>query len=1053
MKKRILMTLSVLLTSAVMLLAQRTISGTVTSDKGESLIGASVVLKGSTKGAITDLDGKYSLSVDAGASTLVFSFTGYETKEVAIGASDVVDVVLSEGALLQETVVTAFGVKKDKSNLGYTVGQLTGDELTTGRTTNVTNALAGKVAGVRISGSGGSFTGSGITIRGATTFLGSNQPLFVVDGIPIDNSGGSQLLQSGPAVSNRAIDLNQEDIEDISVLQGPGATTLYGSRGAAGVILITTKKGKSGKMSVTYTANYANQEVNRLPDYQNKYGQGSLGAFNPAGTASWGPNIDGRKVILPADFRTLGLGIGGSDSVALTAYPDNVKELFRTGYNMQHNIAFDGGVAEKSTYRLSVGYLEDQGVIENNKLKRYNVSFNSTNNLTKTFKVTSSLNYSLNKSKRTQQGNQLSNPFFRSWFTPRSYNLTGLPWTNAAGRQLHYDAVDNPRWTIANNLYDDQVDRILGNVGLNYRITDWLSVDYKVGADVFSLSRSFYDQIGARGGASTAAGGIGGIRERRDNVRNLNSYLTFNVTKDLSKDFTLNALIGQETIDEYRNNTDLIGRGVVVRDFRNIQNVTSYNINSNNLVNQKRLIGLFGNATVSYRNYATLDLSLRNDWNSTLLSAKNPQLKSYLYYSVAASTNLTEALKIKSDNVNLIKLRGNYGVVGKGGDFLYSTDTYFENASGAIADGFGPNITYPFNGLAAYTYGNTAGDPNLKPEFTTTAEFGIDLSFFKNRIKLEATRYRAKSTDIIFPVPNSAASGITARVTNAGSMTTNGLQALLTIVPVKTSWGSWTTSFNYTQYKSIVDELDPSIDNIFLGGFTTPNIRLVKGEEFGQIYGNAYQRNAAGQLLLTATGLPQATTNVQRIGNFNPRWTMGVQNTIEIKGFSLGFLLDIRKGGDQYSRNIADLQRNGVASETAEKERLNADGTVAKPYFYEGILPDGTVNSLTNKPVSAQDYWGNSGKYVAAEGFIYDISWFRIREASLSYNIPKGALSKIGVSALEVGVFGRNLFLSAPNYPHLDPEQNALGINNAQGLEFNALPQTRTVGMNVRVKF
>jgi len=370
------------------------------------LIGANVVAKENVEvGTITDIDGNYKLQIPASVATLVFSYTGYETKEIIIGTDNVLNVTLAEGNILEEVVVTALGIKRDKSNLGYSVGQINSEELVLGRTTNVTNALVGKVAGIRVSGSGGSFTGSGVIVRGFTTFLGSNQPLYVVDGIPIDNSGGGTALQSGSSQSNRAIDLNQDDIENISVLKGAGATTLYGSRGASGVILITTKKGKKNqKNSITYTANYATQEVNRTPDYQNTFGQGTGGNFNAAAISSWGPKIDGRKVTLPADYRAAGVG----DSVALTAYPKNVEELFRKGFNMQHNLSFQGGT-DKSAYRLSLGYLQDQGIFENNRLNRYNIGLNASHDITSKLNAAISINYSTNSSKRTLQGNQLSN--------------------------------------------------------------------------------------------------------------------------------------------------------------------------------------------------------------------------------------------------------------------------------------------------------------------------------------------------------------------------------------------------------------------------------------------------------------------------------------------------------------------------------------------------------------------------------------------------------------------------------------------------------------------
>lgn len=1048
--KQVLLGLALLLMSATLAMAQRSVTGKVTDEQGEPLIGATVLVKGTNSGTVTDINGDFRLNVPDNSEALVVSYSGFVSVEEPVGTSDQFTIVMKEGLILQEAVVTSFGIKKNKENLGYAVTEITSKELTTAHVTNVTNALAAKAPGVRVSGSGGSFTGSSIIIRGYTTFTGSNQPLWVVDGVPIDNGGGNTPLQNGPALSNRAIDLNPEDIENISVLKGAAATALYGSRAASGVILVTTKKGRAGlKNSVSYSMNYAVQGVNRFPDYQNEYGQGTGGNFNPTSIASWGPSIQGQQVPLPPDFRNK--LVSQNDSVALTAYPDNVEDLFQKGSNMQHNLSFQGS-KEFLDYRLSLGYLDDQGVLDNNRLKRYNVGINASSAITSKLTAGVSVNYSYSTSDRTQQGNQLSNPLFRSWFTPRSWNLTGLPYKNAIGNQLHYDpVVDNPYWTIENNLFDDAVSRIFGNFNLRYALTNWLSADFRVGIDNYTFTRSGYDQIGARGGANTNANLLGGILEGRDQSRLLNTYLGLNGVRQIGRDFNLNFLVGGESVDDNFSSSQVIGRGLTVRDFRNLNaNTTSYAPTFS--LSEGRIVGLFGNLTTIYRNFATIDLSIRNDWNSTLPEGNN----SYLYYSVAGTLNFTEAIPtIKSDWLSLLKLRANYGRVGRA-SLRYATDSYYVTAN--PADGFSPQILFPFNSLPGFTYSNTAGNPNLEPEFTNTTEVGLDISALKDRISLEVTRYWQKSEGIILSVPNSPAAGIANVVRNAGSLKTDGWEIGLTITPVKTKSFTWASTFNFTQFKSIVEDLAPGVQNIFLGGFVTPNIRLVEGEEYGQIYGNRYKRDASGNLLLTANGLPQPTANVENIGNANPDWTLGINNNFNYKGLSLNVLLDIREGGDLYSRNLADLQRNGTVAETAERARFNDDGTVATPYKFEGIFEAGPNAGQVNggdveKLVTAEQYWGNGGKHVAAEGFMYDISWFRIREAALSYSFPTRMLQNTPLGALEVGVFGRNLFLSAPNYPHLDPEQNALGINNAQGLEFNALASMRSFGVNLRTTF
>lgn len=1040
MRKQLLL-LSGFVLCSLLAIAQKTITGKVTDVTGAPLPNVSVIVKGTTSGTSTNAEGMYTLSVPTNAKSLIFSSVDMATFEAAIGSQSVVNATLKiEDKVISEVVVTAFGIKKDKKTLGYGVSQVAAAELTQGHPTNVTNALAGKVAGVRVQGSGGSFTGSSILIRGFTTFTGSNQPLWVVDGIPINNGGGGSPLQNGPSVSNRAIDLNPEDIESMSILKGPSAAVLYGSRASNGVIVVTTKKGKSGqKNAVDFYTSYGIENVNRYPDYQNQYAQGNNGAFSAVGQSSWGPLITGQVV------NQYNPATNANDrSAPLAAYPNNVRDIFQNGTNFQTNVGFSGG-SDKNTFRFSYGYLRNEGVIENNLLNRHNFSLNTSSKVNNYLTVSASGNYSNNFSKRSQQGNQLSNPLFRGWITPRSYDLTGLAFEDATGNQRYPLGEDNPYWTIKHNRYNDEINRFIGNVGLNFKLAKWLQADYKIGTDVFSTFTHGYDQIGARGGANTTANAIGGIRETRSNYRSLNSNGYFTAQKKIN-DFSGVAIVGTEFQQIYSNAAQMDGKGIIVRDFEQLSNTTTYTPSPSFGSNKTRLLGLYGDFTVNYKSIASLNVTLRNDWSSTFAIGNN----SYLYSGFGGSVNFTEWFpQIRNKVIENIKIRGNYATVGKAGDFVYATDSYFGGAGSA--DGFGPTVTFPFNGVQGFALSNAAGNANLAPEFTTNKEIAVELSFFKNRLNIEATRYWQDSKDLIFSVPISNTSGIGSITKNAGSLSNKGVEISIDGTPVKTSSFTWNIRFNFTDFKSIVNKLDVGVTNIFLGGFTTPNIRLVQGDEYGQIYGNAYQKDTkTGKMIVGANGLPLITSGVQKIGNPNPDYIIGATNTFTFKGFNLSVLIDYRQNGDLYSRNIADLQRNGVAKETAEFPRYDASGVVQKPYLFDAVYANGTANTTY---VSAQDYYGNSGKYAAAEGFIYNGTWFRIREASFSYRLPSSLLGKTPFGMAELAVFGRNLFLSAPNYPHLDPEQNALGISNAQGLEFNALPQTRTMGVSVRLTF
>ena len=1028
---------------ATQALAQRTVTGKVTDEKGNPIGNVSVLVRGTTTGTTTKADGTYSIQVPANAKALVFSSVDMSPVELALGTEATLNATLkNEDKTMSEVVVTAFGIKKDKKTLGYGVSQVSAEELTRSHTTNITNSLAAKVPGVRIQGSGGSFTSSSILIRGFTTFTGSNQPLFVIDGIPIDNSGGGSPLQNGPSVSSRAIDINQDDIESMSVLKGASAAVLYGSRASNGVILITTKKGKAGqKNSIQFSSSYQVESVNRTPEYQNEYAQGNSGVFSPTAQTSWGPRITGQTVTNAYDPATN----TNTRTEQLAAYPNNVLDIFQHGINWQNNIAFSGG-SDKNTFRFSYGYLRNTGIIANNKLTRHNFSLNTSSKVNNYLTVSVGATYSNNASTRTQQGNQLSNPLFRGWFTPRSYNLTGLAFEDAVGNQRYPLGEDNPYWTIKHNRYRDEVNRFIGNVSFNFKLTKWLQADYKIGTDVYSTFRHMYDQIGARGGANTTANAVGGVREVRNQYRSINSNGFFTATKRY-KSWTGTAIVGTEFQQIYSAGAQLDGKGIIIRDFEQLSNTTTFSPAPSNGSAKTRLLGLYGDFAIGYKSIFNLNVTLRNDWSSTFKIGNN----SYLYNGVSGSVNVTELFpSIKSKFIENIKIRGNIATVGKAGDFVYSTDSYFGGAGSA--DGFGPTIAFPFNGIQGFTLSNSAGNAGLGPEFTKNKEIALELSLFKGRLNIEATRYKQNSRKLIFAVPVSATAGITSVVKNAGTLSNNGVELGISATPIKSKSFSWNLNFTYTQFKAIVEKLENGVTNIFLGGFTTPNIRLVAGEEYGQIYGNAYQRDATkgNKIIVGANGLPLITAGVVNIGNPNPKWVGGLTNTFSYKGLALTVLMEYRKGGAQYSRNIADLQRNGVAKETAEFSRYDASGVLQKPYLFDAVYANGQPNTTM---LSAQDYFGNSGKYAAAEGFIYNTTWFRIREASIDYSVPASVLRKLPFGSASLSVFGRNLFLHAPDYPHLDPEQNALGVSNAQGLEFNALPQARSIGVALKLSF
>ncbi len=1045
---RKLVSLMVMLLLTVMAFAQtRTITGKVMDATDGSPLPGVTVAAGSTA-VQTDADGNFSINVPVTLKALSFSFVGYGSRDVSLTEAAYLEVLLSAGeSSLEEVVITSMGIQRDKKLLGYATPVLKGEELTAVRNSNVSNALVGKVAGVRTQGAGGSFTGSSILIRGYTSVTGSSAPLYVVDGIPIDNSGGSTELQTGTTSSNRVVDINPDDIENMTVLKGAAATSLYGSRGAAGVILITTKRGtQRSKNSISLVSSYNMVTVNRFPEYQNEYAQGAGdyretvdGAPNPnfnkamhnlAGFSSWGPRIDGRAY---TDYY--------GNPTTLQAYPNNVKDMFQNGFGLQNTLSLSGGT-DKTSYRVSYGNQNETYVLRNNRLRKNNITANITSDVTSRLKLAFQGSYVNTSSIRTQQGNQLSNPVFRGWFTPRSFDLTNSPYYDANGKQWFWGAEDNPYWSMDNVRYNDENNRFFGNASLSYKIMPWLTADLKVGGDFYSFFSHGFDEIGVRGGGNSNSGTLGGVIENRDDVRNVGSFFTLNANKKFG-DFGLSATLGNEVTDNRSRWLKNRATSLNVPGFDHISNATTL-FAPEALYSRNRIVGVFADVVVDYQNWISLNLKGRNDWTSTLPIAAN----SIFYPAAALSVVLTEAIPglRESSVINNLKLRANYGKVGRG-PLAYRTDNYA--SLGEALDGFGPTISFPFNGLLGYTINNSAGNPELKPEFTTEAEIGVDLSLFKNRIMLEANYYTRKLTEGLFAVPYSGASGITSVFRNAGEMDTKGVELALTVVPIQTKNFSWSVSANYTQFKTKVVKLADGVSVITLAGFTTPNIRLMAGEEYGVIYGNMYNRNEKGEILLNSSGLPTPTSGVFKLGNPNPKFFMGITNTLTYKGFTFDVLLDIRGRGDIYSRNLADLRRNGVVVETADRPRVDTDNnTILKNYQFEGVDAGGNA---VNIPISAEQYWGNSGKYVAAEGYIVNTQWVRVREANIYYRLPGNLTSRTPFGNIEFGVFGRNLFLWTKDYPHLDPEQNVLGASNVQGLEFNANASTRTVGVNLRI--
>lgn len=1051
MKKILLMSMILMFTLLHGAMAQtRTVSGRVTDQKSsEGLPGVTVLLKGTTTGVSSNSDGAYSLTVPERGGTLVFSSVGMTTQERVIGTESQLNVALSQDTRqLSEVVVTAFGREQEKKALGFSVSEVKAEELTQVHQSNVVNSLTAKVAGVRIQGSSGMVgASSNIFIRGMTTFTGSNQPLFVVDGIPIDNGGGGNALQQGVANSNRAIDINQDDIESVSILKGPAAAVLYGSRAASGAVIITTKKGATlgtKKQAVTVTSSYNVVQVGRLPDYQNTYGQGNAGVFNPIAGNSWGPRVTGQTV---KNFR-------GEDEV-LSINPNNVRDLFKTGNNFQNNIALSGAT-DRSRYYVSYGNLHEAGILDRNDLKRNTVSFNGNTQLTKKLRTSTNFIFSNSVSQRTIQGNSLANPFFATFNLPRTYDLAKYPFESPTGGQLnaalvgtftpnntYFGTADNPLWSIKHNTYDDEVNRIVGNISLGYDFTDWLSLDYKLGTDTYSQQLKYVNDIDSRSVTVPAVGGspqIGNIQDEIFNRRELSSYLTLNLKHDFGTDFTARLLLGNEINQRRTDDVGSVGAGLQVRGFNNISNAKGFTSFGDKT--SRRLIGVYGDLQMGYKNFAFLTLSGRNDYSSTFSANK----RSYFYPGASASLVLTDALPMLKNNgvLDVLKFRAAAAQVGREAPVYGTSTSYFTTG---VSDGFGPIINYPFQGQVGLTYANVGGNTELGPEFTTSYEGGVDLRFFKGRLGIEATYYQQQSKDIIFAVPLSSTSGFNSVNRNIGTSEAKGFELLVTSTPIKVGGFTYSNSFNYSRVRNKVLELAPGVTFIQLGGFTDPGTRLIAGQPYGVIFGTKFQRQDGdtGPLLLNSQGRPQVQLDLGVIGDPNPNWTGGFTNTFNYKGVTLNTLLDIRMGGDIISRTVADQRSNGTGKETENRDQT---------YIIDGVIkqPDGSF-AQNNVQITAETYYRDLYAFGRYQFAVLDGSWLRLREVSLTYALPKSFSEKTFFGAVELSVNARNLFLYAPNISHIDPEVNTVGVSNSQGFEFNSLPQARTYGGSLRLTF
>lgn len=1035
--------------------AQNTkVAGSVISaDDGLPVIGASIVVKGTMVGTVTDYDGNFTLEVPSNGKVLIVSYVGMLTQEVPVSPN--VRVVLkSDTQNLDEVVVTAMGISKEKKALGYAVQDVKGEKLTQAANSNLAGALQGKVSGLDIKPSSGMpGASSQITIRGARSFSGDNTPLYVIDGMPVTSTPDVDTdLQNNGSVSgadfaNRAVDIDPNDIESINILKGQAASALYGIRASNGVIVITTKSGKGlakGKPQISFSSNLSFDVIGRLPEFQKTYAQGASGKYSPTNSLSWGPKITD----LPNDPT-----YGGNTSNAYTkeygnhegmyyqpqraaagldpwttpqAY-DNAKDFFDTGVTWSNSINVAQAL-DKSSYSVSLGNTHQDGIIPSTGMDRYNVKVSAETKLHDNWTTGFIGNYITTAiDKAVTSGNGLLRTVYSA---PPNYDLAGIP-SHIAGdpytQNSFRGAFDQAYWAMDNNKFTENTNRFFGNAYANYKTkfgtTDHtLNVRYMFGVDSYTT-----DYVDSYGYGSNTGGGKGQIENYGWTNATYNSLLTINYDWNINEDWGLNVVAGNEVIQSNRGKYYEYGTGYNFPGWNHIDNATTQSTSSEHW--KKRTVGFFGNVSASYKNMLYLTVTGRQDYVSSMPRGN----RAFFYPSVSAGFILTELDVLKNDVVNHAKIRASYAEVGQAGDFrenFYSVPTY-----GGGFYSLTP-ILYPINGSNGYTPYYKIYDPNLKPQNTRSYELGTDLSFFDNLVTLNYTFSRQNVKDQIFDVPLASSTGAGKLVTNGGKLHTNVHEITLSFNPIRTRDINWDFGFNWTKIDNYVDELAPGVENISLGGYVTPQVRAAAGEKYPVIYGVGYKRDANGNRLVDEDGLPIAG-EAQVIGKVSPDFIMGFNTTLRLWDCTISAVLDWKQGGQMYSRTSGLADYYGVSKRTENRE-----GTI----IFDGYKEDGTKNDIGITGANAQQEYYSILNNID-ESSIYDNSFIKLREVAVSYPVFKSNWMQVTLN-----VFARNVLIWA-QVPDLDPEASQ-GNNNMSGaFEDYSMPQTASYGFGVNVKF
>lgn len=1055
-----------------------TVRGIVTTEEdGEPVIGASVIVKGTSLGTVTDVNGRFELSgLPPSATRLLISYISLMAKEVAI-APQVSVTLKSDTHLLDEVVVTALGISREKKALGYTAQEVKQNALVQGKDNNLLNSLSGKIAGVRITNTQGDVGSSRIVIRGETSIAGENQPLFIVDGIPVDNSQ-LNARSSGRDFKNAIADLNPEDIKTLTVLKGPNAAALYGARAAHGAIVITTKGGDKRQKGIGITLHSSTQVsfVATLPEFQNLFGQGAGGRFsyvdgkgagvNDGVDESWGPRLD-IGLLIPQFDSPLDAD-GNRVATPWVSHPNNVRDYFRMGISTNSGISVARG-DDKYQFRVGYNYEKQVSIVPDAGTNKTNISLNTDYHLAKWIVVGATANYivytapSLPGSATPSGSNVRSNsPMLQFLWFGRQVDTNSLKADYTRNWNSSY--YDNPFWSASYNTQSQERHRLIGDLHAEFRLTDGLNVRFRTSTDWYNDRRKSKVKWGSAGAGSP----YGSYAEDAYTVKENNTEVLATYIKQLNKNWGIDALLGFNVRNkQYENNYQAAPR-LAVADLYTLTNSRDPLTSSNDFY-RLRQYGLYGSIQLDYRRWAFLNITGRNDWSSTLPVDNN----SYFYPSVTASVLLSEAFGWRSKAVNYLKIRGGWSQVGADAN-PYQLATVFTSETA-------------FNGNPLQSSSTIGMNPNLKPEKTSSIEAGFEAAFWDNRLYLDFTYYKTDSRNQILKLATTAASGYTSQVRNAGHIRNRGYEIQLGAVPIQTSKGfRWNLDLNYGANSSKVVKLDDegliTSYQLYSSGI---QILASVSEAYGTLFGTSYVRDANGNVVVDANGLPKISTTNKTLGKFTPDWTGGISNTFSYRSLSLSFLIDASVGGSIFSNTnktgkytgvlantlsgrdaehgglwyYTDAMGNNVRLSESPSYSVSSDGLYyaqvngqSTRVYQDGIMVEGVTESgsKNEEVVSAEKYYHRI--YSIAEANVYDASYVKLREVALSYRLPRLWTQKLHLQEASVTLTGRNLWTIYKSVPNIDPE-SALTTGNAQGVEAYSLPTTRSFGVNLSVKF